>query len=653
MHTFSVSRKTFILLFTFTILLSIPVTTYLVQQSQDIRRKANTQITTLEGELQVIVHDDFINFKSHNEYYLKTETGKMIPLQFNEDPQLPSNTRIRVSSTTTYDTNFVQNTSEDVLKNIQILETSTLVPAVGEKKVAALMVNFENNPNTQPTSETEVRNMVFTSQTSVNSYFQEVSYGKLSLKGDIREDGDIFGWYTIRFNDSICDYPQWVSAANNAALNEGIDITKYDLVLYLFASGSCNQTAGADLNAKNSYYFLLYPWGGELDVATVAHEMLHNFGLMHANSYICRIGDVCFDHQVYISDQCVEPDYGDHFDVMGSGRTYPDNLPFHTNIYFKEQLGWLNPARVKTVTEDGIFTLHPTEISSLGLQSLKIPIKFREKNEFYFIEYRQSIGFDDYNRFDGYWMKQGVLIRISSEDSSYRYTAPSSLLIDSTPDNNCVATDGALQVGDTFVDQTRGITIKLISTSPSEAVVEIKFIDTNQDLILTNIPVKNQYVEDYTKSCDIRCGSFASECLSVGTDVNATNNRKYNNLCVEENARCFTIMENTENICFGNKTDWTNCKCRLPQQTPTPNPTTLPTRVPTEPPPTPTYVPTSSPIPDVPGDADVDGNVDVDDYVIWLNNYLLSKQGSQHGDFNNTGKVDGLDYIIWLNNYGT
>jgi hypothetical protein len=68
-------------------------------------------------------------------------------------------------------------------------------------------------------------------------------------------------------------------------------------------------------------------------------------------------------------------------------------------------------------------------------------------------------------------------------------------------------------------------------------------------------------------------------------------------------------------------------------------------------------VPTNTPVPTsppgVPGDANNDGVVDINDYVIWLNNYNQSKQGSQFGDFNNSGKVDGIDYTIWLNNYGS
>jgi hypothetical protein len=52
-------------------------------------------------------------------------------------------------------------------------------------------------------------------------------------------------------------------------------------------------------------------------------------------------------------------------------------------------------------------------------------------------------------------------------------------------------------------------------------------------------------------------------------------------------------------------------------------------------------------------DGNGDGAVDIDDYVIWLNNYGKSVQGSQNGDFNENGIVDGMDYTMWLNNYGS
>jgi hypothetical protein len=77
--------------------------------------------------------------------------------------------------------------------------------------------------------------------------------------------------------------------------------------------------------------------------------------------------------------------------------------------------------------------------------------------------------------------------------------------------------------------------------------------------------------------------------------------------------------------------------------------------------PTPTLPPTNTPIPsatntsipDVPGDGNGDGVVDIDDYVIWLNNYQEVLGGNNNGDYYPDDYIDGLDFIIWLNNYGT
>jgi len=54
-----------------------------------------------------------------------------------------------------------------------------------------------------------------------------------------------------------------------------------------------------------------------------------------------------------------------------------------------------------------------------------------------------------------------------------------------------------------------------------------------------------------------------------------------------------------------------------------------------------------------PGDANGDNQVDLVDYVTWLNNYGKGVQGATFGDFNNDSKVDLVDYVIWLNHYGT
>ena len=81
-----------------------------------------------------------------------------------------------------------------------------------QKKVAVILFNFENYPTTFNLTADDARSDVFTrndpygyGQNSVNAYYQEESYGKLSLTGALRPDGDVFGWYTIP--NSVLSYP--------------------------------------------------------------------------------------------------------------------------------------------------------------------------------------------------------------------------------------------------------------------------------------------------------------------------------------------------------------------------------------------------------------------------------------------------------------
>jgi len=68
-------------------------------------------------------------------------------------------------------------------------------------------------------------------------------------------------------------------------------------------------------------------------------------------------------------------------------------------------------------------------------------------------------------------------------------------------------------------------------------------------------------------------------------------------------------------------------------------------------PPTPTTTTTPNPIL---GDADGDSNVNIDDYIIWVMQYLnYNPAPNADPDFNIDKEVDGEDYVIWYNNFGT
>ena len=83
--------------------------------------------------------------------------------------------------------------------SIEATEEAASPAAVGVATVAVLLFNFTGDQR-QPWTQSTVRSVVFDGAASVNAYYQNASYGKLSLAGDV------FGWYTIAASNSGCDY---------------------------------------------------------------------------------------------------------------------------------------------------------------------------------------------------------------------------------------------------------------------------------------------------------------------------------------------------------------------------------------------------------------------------------------------------------------
>ncbi len=58
------------------------------------------------------------------------------------------------------------------------------------------------------------------------------------------------------------------------------------------------------------------------------------------------------------------------------------------------------------------------------------------------------------------------------------------------------------------------------------------------------------------------------------------------------------------------------------------------------------------PVPTIPGDYDLDGDVDGNDFLIWQRNFGSSGPALP-ADGNADGSVDAADYTVWRDNYGT
>jgi hypothetical protein len=164
---------------------------------------------------------------------------------------------------------------------------------------------------------------------------------------------------------------------------------------------------------------------------------------------------------VAISPDCGRDEYGDPFDVMGSGAR-------HLSSWHKGTLGWLAPSNTSTVSASGTYSIAPLEASSPAVQTLRIPRG--DTGTYYTLDFRQPYGsfFDNFSAGDP--VVTGVSIRLCPD---YGVDARS-LLVDATPETDTFL-DAALPVGRSFYDPAYRMLISTQSVSAFGASVAVAF----------------------------------------------------------------------------------------------------------------------------------------------------------------------------------
>ncbi|MCH7541881.1 hypothetical protein IH981_03880, partial [Patescibacteria group bacterium] len=313
--------------------------------------------TSLEGSLEVLHSDNFDEGRGRFYYSLKKADGKRISLHFaGDEPEVLSGSKVKVTGLLLGKKMVVASSGGKdfkVLKKADVLAVSTV------KKVAVLLFNFQNDTR-QPFNQDFVRGVTFTNSNSATAYFKEISFDNLSLVGKIRQDGDIFGWYTIPFTNTTCsnlDVFNWANAARSAAVADGFAISNYNYEIYAFPRASACHWGGLGVISGSGAWI---NGSGNFNLRIVAHELGHNFGVHHANTLRCTDSN---GKRVPISTSCISIEYGDPFDIMGSSTK-------HMNNFHKGRLGWYEPTNTQTVTSNGIYTIVPIEKKLGGVQSL-------------------------------------------------------------------------------------------------------------------------------------------------------------------------------------------------------------------------------------------------------------------------------------------
>jgi hypothetical protein len=460
---------------------------------------------TVTGELEVLHGDNFKEHKTVVKHLVKTADHKKVRVQYKGPaPDLKQGDKVEMkgrkrSNILTVPTvrkkgysqsSKVKNEPQPVdtkTAHLQLKESAgPAPPASGAHKVAVILFNFTNDKTETDADHREVRIQdvarqdIFTSQTSVNAYYKESSSGKLSLTGRDRPDGDIYGWYTIPYDNGNCmewddkaqkyRYQLWGESAVKKAGEARANISGYDNYIFIFPNNSsCSWSGTADLGGQNSFI-------NSYDTRIIAHEFGHNVGFYHSRSVSCTDdnGTPISNPYASVMSPCKIDEYGDPFDVMGGA--YSSDYGRLNAAPHKKAASWLPQDSIQTVTTSGIYTLKPSNGLEAGTKVIQYVLPQHDFGNtpgldtyYYSLEYRKNTGkFDVFNEWDSATI--GVSIRTGAYNSYMN-------LIDTTPDvvaGYYPAADSALTPGHSYRDPDSGFSVTTLSVTPTSASVAIQ-----------------------------------------------------------------------------------------------------------------------------------------------------------------------------------
>ncbi len=296
----------------------------------------------------------------------------------------------------------------------------------------------------------------------VNQYYQEASYGTVSLQVDV------YGWYRLpnseayygrdclAIDDADCsgsDTAWWV-ARDVVQLANNVNFANYDY--YVFVHSGYGQESSGVKNDVWSVTFLggvqVYAGGKYIDkfsvdpeleakgatpIGVYAHEFAHQLGL--PDLYNTQNGQTVMGPWTLM-------DAG-----LWNGNP-PGSSPAHFDSWSKTQLGWITGSMLAVANSATVsnYTIDPTEVASSNIHAVQVPLP-QSPSKYYLVEVRQKIGFDSA------LPSVGVLILYVDES----LTNAKVRVIDANPSVSGLKA-ATWSVGQTFTDSLNNITIAVV-----------------------------------------------------------------------------------------------------------------------------------------------------------------------------------------------
>jgi hypothetical protein len=424
--------------------------------------------SSLEGELAIYA-STFKDGSTAVDYGLRRAGLREVKLRLASPPRFAPGTAIRVDGGFDDKGRFVATSVERAPGDSRLQTvTAAIVQPTQARSIAVMHLLPSNEPEPAPfvVGPELARNSLFGTEAlpdlpanprNANAYYQQVSYGARALQGTV------FDWITIDPLPDYCDLDVLRNVALAAASANGINLSAFQHVAIVVAAACANFGGRAEVGTPNvPGRYSWYWFEGSANI--FVHELGHNFAWLHANTYTCTAAS---GQEVPLAtpDRCTEQaQFGqDPWDPMGISSFA------HVGGYNKMLVGWLAGTNVVTAgPAGGDFTLEPLELGTSALQLLRVPVDASLCPPdivpcFYYVEYRQPIGFDAEPQFTFSTMHQGALIRIGGEVDTTGNTGGSLTRLFKLHPPTVADT---LKVGETFQDPT-GRTITTLATPTS------------------------------------------------------------------------------------------------------------------------------------------------------------------------------------------